>query len=92
MPTHHKRQHSSTRHHPRSTPRHHHRTDTDIADSDHSHNPADIEVKVIITHTEVFPDHIIHVITGALHDTITPALTIIAMTHHTRDYPHIEVP
>ena len=28
---------------------------------------------------------------GALYNTITPALIIIAMTHHTRDHPHIEV-
>ena len=67
-------------------------TGTDIAGQDHSHTLADIKVRVIITHAEVIPDHIIDVITGALHDTITPSLIIIAVTHHTGDYPHIEVP
>ena len=67
-------------------------TGTDIAGPDHSHTLTDIKVTVIIPHTEVIPDHIIDTITGALHDTITQALIIIAMTHHTGDYPHIEVP
>ena len=66
-------------------------TGTDIAGQDHSHTLADIKVIVIITHTEVIPDHITDAITGALQDTVTPALIIIAMTHHTRDHPHIEV-
>ena len=89
----HKRQHSSTRHHARSTSRHPTTgTATDIAGQDHSHTLADINVTIIITHTEVVRDHITDAITGALHDTITPALIVIAMTHHTRDHPHIEVP
>ena len=67
-------------------------TGIDIAGQDHSHTLIDIEVTVIITHTEVIPDHITDAITGALHDTITPALIIIAVTHHTRDHPHKEVP
>ena len=62
-------------------------TGIDIAGQDHSHTPTDIEVTVMITHTEVTPDHI----TDALQDIITPALIAIAVTHHTRDHPHIEV-
>ena len=50
----------------------------------------DIEVTVIITHTEVVPDHIIDVLTEALHVTITQALIIIATTHHTGGHPDIE--
>ena len=92
MPAHHKRQHSNTRHCARSTSRHHATgTGTDIAGQDHSHTLTDIEVTVTIIHTEVIPDHITDATTGALHDTITPALIIITMTHHTRDHPHIEV-
>ena len=45
----------------------------------------------MIIHTEVIPDHITDITTGALHDTITSALITIAMTHHTRDHPHLEV-
>ena len=65
-------------------------TDTDIAGPDHSHTLADIKVTVIITHTEVIPDDIIDAITRALHNTITPALIIIDVTHHTRDHPYVE--
>ena len=54
---------------------------------DCSHTLTDIKVTVIITHTEVAPDHI----TDALQDIITPALIAIATTHHTGDHPHIEV-
>ena len=68
------------------------RTGTNIAGQDHSHTLADIEFTVTITHTEVIPDHITNATTGALHNTITPALIIIVVTHHTRDHPHIEVP
>ena len=68
------------------------RTGTDIAGQDHSHNLTDIKVTVTTIHTEVVADHITDATTGALHDTITyPALIIIAMTHHTRDHPHVEV-
>ena len=56
------------------------RTDTDIASQDHSHTLA---VTVAIIHTEIIPDHITDANTGALHDTVTPALIIIAVTHHT---------
>ena len=45
----------------------------------------------MIIHAEVIPVHITDVTTGALHDTTTPALIVIAVTHHTRDHPHIEV-
>ena len=44
-----------------------------------------------MTHAEVIPDHITDVTIGACHDTITPALIFIAVTHHTRDHPHVEV-
>ena len=67
------------------------RTGTDIAHPDHSHTLADVKVTVTIIHTEVIPDHITDATTGALHDTVIPALIAIAMTHHTGDHPHIEV-
>ena len=51
----------------------------------------DIEVTVMIIHAEVVPDHITDITTEALHDTVTPALIIIAAKHHTRDHPHVEV-
>ena len=51
----------------------------------------DIKVTVTIIHTEVVLDHITDATTGALYNTITPALIIINLTHHTRDHPHIEV-
>ena len=51
----------------------------------------DIEVTFMIIHTEVAPDHITNATTEVLHDTITPALIAIAVPHHTRDHPHIEV-
>ena len=50
-----------------------------------------MEVIVTITPTEVIPDLIIDATIGVLQDAITPALTIIAMTHHTVDHPHIGV-
>ena len=52
----------------------------------------DIKVTVIITHTEVIPDHIIDALTEALHITTTQALVVIAATHHTGGHPHIEAP
>ena len=67
------------------------RTGTDIAGQDHSHTFTDIKVTVAIIHTEVIPDHITDTTAGALHETITPALIIIAMTHHTRDHPQVIV-
>ena len=51
-----------------------------------------MEVTVIITHTEVTPDHMIDVLTEALHVTVTQALVIIAGTHHTGSHPQIEAP
>ena len=84
MPACHKRQHSNTRHHTSSMSRHHHRGQAqNIAGQDHSHTLADIKVTVVIIHLEVIPDHITDVTTEALHDTITPALIAIAVTHHT---------
>ena len=65
-------------------------TGTDIG-QDHSHTLLDIKVTVMIIHAEVIPDHITGITTGALHDTATPVLIAIAVTHHTRDHPHIEV-
>ena len=50
-----------------------------------------MEVIVIITHTEVIPDLIIDATIGVLHDAITPAPTIITVTHHTADHPHIGI-
>ena len=66
-------------------------TCTNIAGQDHSHTLADIKVTVTIIHTEVIPDHITDATIEALHDTVIPALIIIAMTHHTGDHPHVEV-
>ena len=66
------------------------RTGTDIAGQDHSHTLADIEVTIAIVHTEVIPDHITDATTGTLHDTVTAALIVISVTHHTGDHPHVE--
>ena len=66
-------------------------TGTDIAGQDHSHTLADIRVTVTIIHTKVVPDNITNTTTGAFHDTIMPALIIIAMTHQTGDHSHVEV-
>ena len=62
-----------------------------IAGLDHSHTLANITVTVAITQIEVIPDHSTDATTEALHDVATPALTVIAVTHHTGDHPHIEV-
>ena len=67
------------------------RTGTDIAGQNHSHTPADINFTITIINTEAIPDHITDTTTKALHNTITPALNIITVTHHTRDHPHIKV-
>ena len=66
-------------------------TATDTKDQDHSHTLWDIEVTVMIIHPEVISDHITDITTEALHNTINPTLIAIAMTHHTRDHPHVEV-
>ena len=55
-------------------------TGIDIAGQDYSHTPADIEVTITIIHTEAIPDHITDTTREALHNTITPALIIIAVT------------
>ena len=65
---------------------------TGITGPNTSHIPTDIEVTVIITCTEVTPDHIIDALPEALHITITQALIIITATHHTGGHPHIEAP
>ena len=49
------------------------------------------DITAVIIHTEAIPDHTTDATTEALHDTFTPALITIAMTHHTRDHPHTEV-
>ena len=68
--------------------------DTDTADQVHSPNPADIEVTVIVTPTEVIPGHIIETVDttiGVLHDAIIPVLIVITMTHHMNGHPHIGI-
>ena len=65
--------------------------DTNIAGQDHSHIPTDIKVTATIIHTEDVQDHITDATTEVLHDTITPALITITVTHHTRDHPHVDV-
>ena len=67
------------------------RTGTDLTGQDQSHTLADIKVTVTIIPTEVIPDHTTDATTGALYNTITPALIVITVTHHTGDHPHIEV-
>ena len=62
---------------------------TCITDPDPSHILADIKVTVMITCTEAIPDHIIDALTEAPHITITPAFTIIAMTHPIGDQHHV---
>ena len=49
-----------------------------------------IEVTVMIIHAEVIPNHITDATTEALHNIITPALIITAVTCHTGDHHHIE--
>ena len=43
----------------------------------------DIEVTVMIIHTEVIPDHITDATTEALHNIVTPAPIATTVTHHT---------
>ena len=59
---------------------------------DHSHTPAYIRVTIVITFTEATPDHVTDAPTRALHITITQALIIIGVTHHTGDHHPIETP
>ena len=66
------------------------RTGTDIG-QDHSHTLMDIKVTVTLIHAEVIPDHITDDTTGTLHNTTTLAFIAIAVTHHSRDHPHVEV-
>ena len=67
------------------------RIGTDIVGQDHSHTLVDIKVTVTIIHTVVTPDHITDATRGVLHNTVTHALIIIAMTHNTGDHSHIDV-
>ena len=62
-----------------------------IAGPGHSHTLTGITVTVTITHIEFIPGHITDATTEAFHDIATQALTIITISHHTRDHPHIEV-
>ena len=66
-------------------------TDTGSADLDPSHTLADIEATATTTHTEVTPDLITDILTGAHHITNTPVLIIIDATHHIEGHHHIEV-
>ena len=50
----------------------------------------DIEVTVVIVHTEVIPDHITDAPTEAFPNTITPASIVTAVTHHTGNLHHKE--
>ena len=50
----------------------------------------DIEIIVVIIHTEVIPNHITDATTEAHHDIITPGLIPTAVTCHTGDHHHIE--
>ena len=91
MPAHHKRQHSNTRHLARSTSRHLNQDRHRHSRSRSQSTLTDIKVTITIIHTEAIPDHITDATREALHDTITPAPIVIAMTHHTGDLPHVEV-
>ena len=91
----HHRQDSNTRHHTRylllDTVT---RTGIETADQGCSPIPTDIIITVVMTPTEAIAGHItetVDTIIGALCDAITPVLTITAMTHHTKDHPHIGV-
>ena len=91
MPACHRAQNCNTRHCPRSILGTTTGTGIRIAGLGHSHTLANITVTVAITQIEVIPDHTTDATTAALHDVATPALTVIAVTHHTGHHPHIEV-
>ena len=63
-----------------------------IAGQGHSLILTDTAVIAKITHIGVTPGHITDTTTEALHNITTPALIITAMTQHTGDHPHTEVP
>ena len=67
------------------------RTGISKAGPGHNHTLADIAVTVTIAHIELIPGHTTDATAEALHDITSPALTIIVITHHTGDHPHIEV-
>ena len=62
-----------------------------IAGPGNSHTPVDITVTVTITHIGAVPGHTTDATTEALYNIATPAPTIFAMTHHTKDHLHIKV-
>ena len=67
-------------------------TDTGSADLDPSHTLADIKASTTTTLTEVAPDLITNVLTGAHHIIGTPVLIVINAKQHTEGHHHIEVP
>ena len=91
-PAHQKRLCSNARHHTRSTSRHHHRDRQQYSRSRSSHIPTITAVTVRIAHTptEATPDHTTDALTEALHITITQALIVTVVTHHTEGRPHTE--
>ena len=73
------------------------KTDTDAADLDLNPILADITANVIMTPTEAIPGHTTRItddITGVVHDAHTQTLihTVLTMTLHIADLPHIEAP
>ena len=87
-PAHHHKKKSNTRHCTRSPSRHHHQDRYRHSRSRSQSPPHDIKVIVTITHTGVVPDLIIDTNIGVLHDAITPACNIIAVTLHHRSSSH----
>ena len=84
-PAHHHRQNSNTRHHIRSTSRHHH-----WDRYRHSRSRSQSQPCRYGSHRGPIKGRVDATI-GVLHDTVTPVLIAIAMTHHTEDHPHIGV-
>ena len=90
MPAHHRRWNSKTRHHPISTSRHcHHNRYWNSRSRSRSHSHRYCSNSPNNSHR--IPDHTTDATTEALCDMATPALTAIAMTHHTQDPLHIEI-
>ena len=67
-------------------------TGTDSVDLDLSHITPDIGVKAIVIPTEAILDHFINLHAIAPHVTGVPAHTSTAMTHHTADPHHADIP
>ena len=68
------------------------KTDTGSADLDLSHTLTDIKATATTTHTEVTPDLITDILTGAHHVINTPVFIVFDATHYTEGHHHIEVP